>query len=468
MPYAKLEFPPGLFKNGTEYQSASRWYDGDLVRFWKGSRQPIGGWVQLGNAVSGRSSDVHTWLDVNSTSRAAVATNSHLYTLTPGGTLTDITPTAYTEQAAGSVWSLDNGGAQLFAVNDADGVIYEWSPGDSEAAALSGAPSCDALVMTDEFILLAIAAGGDPREVRWSDVRNPTQWTAAVTNFAGDFDILSSARLMCGQKVLGGTLVWSSEDLHLLTYVQLPDVYAFDRIADNCGTVSRHAHCRANDLVFWMGSGQFYSYAGRGLVRPMDCEIQDWVFGSGGLNRTYQHLVHAVHVEEFSEVWWYIPRGSATENTHVVVFNYAEAHWSHHALARTAGAERGNGFLYPLMIGTDGKVWQHENGNTRTGGGRYYLRSGPIELGNGDRIMEALQAVPDETTTGDVEVDFYSRFYPNASETSHGPYTVSGGKIDVRFSGRQAAIRFREKAAQNGTSGKIGTYRVKVQPGGQR
>lgn len=468
MPFVKLAFPPGLSKNGTEYESAARFYDSDLVRFYKDSRRPIGGWVQLGTALTGTARAIHTWLDVNAVSRAAIGTNSKLYTLTPVGTLTDITPTAFTGEASGTTWTLDNGGAQLFGVNDADGVIYEWKPGDAQAAALSGAPTCEALFVTDEFILVAIAAGGDPREVRWSDVRNPTQWTAAVTNFAGDYDILSSARLMCGQKVLGGGLIWSSEDLHLLRYVGLPDVYSFERIADNCGTVSRKAHVRANDLIFWMSRSQFFVYAGRGLVQPLPCDIQDWVFGAGGLNRTYQHLVRAVHVEEFNEVWWHFPRGSATENSHVAVYNYAEQHWTHHALVRTAGVERGNGFSYPLMIGSGGEVWQHENGNTRTGGGRYYLRSGPLELGEGDQLMEAFEAIPDETTSGDVEVDFYTRLYPNAAEVAHGPYTVSSSKLDIRLSGRQAAIRFREKAAQNGTSGKIGVYRLKVQSGGER
>lgn len=39
-----LTFPPGLYRNGTEYQSKGRWYDANLIRFYEGTIRPIGGW----------------------------------------------------------------------------------------------------------------------------------------------------------------------------------------------------------------------------------------------------------------------------------------------------------------------------------------------------------------------------------------------------------------------------------------
>lgn len=39
-----LSFPPGIYRNGTEYQSKGRWYDGNLVRFYENTVRPIGGW----------------------------------------------------------------------------------------------------------------------------------------------------------------------------------------------------------------------------------------------------------------------------------------------------------------------------------------------------------------------------------------------------------------------------------------
>ena len=39
----KLEIPPGLYKNGTEYQAAGRWTDANLVRWFENTLRPIGG-----------------------------------------------------------------------------------------------------------------------------------------------------------------------------------------------------------------------------------------------------------------------------------------------------------------------------------------------------------------------------------------------------------------------------------------
>lgn len=47
MPYLELELPPGLYRNGTEFQSRGRWYDGDLVRWYQGAMQPVGGWQEI-------------------------------------------------------------------------------------------------------------------------------------------------------------------------------------------------------------------------------------------------------------------------------------------------------------------------------------------------------------------------------------------------------------------------------------
>jgi len=39
-----LSIPPGVYRSGTELQSAGRWYDANLVRWTEGSMEPVGGW----------------------------------------------------------------------------------------------------------------------------------------------------------------------------------------------------------------------------------------------------------------------------------------------------------------------------------------------------------------------------------------------------------------------------------------
>ena len=44
MAYFVVAFPLGVYRNGTEYQSKGRWYDGNLTRFLDGTIRPVGGW----------------------------------------------------------------------------------------------------------------------------------------------------------------------------------------------------------------------------------------------------------------------------------------------------------------------------------------------------------------------------------------------------------------------------------------
>ena len=39
-----LDIPPGVYKNGTDFESSNRWLDSNLVRWQDGSLRPVGGW----------------------------------------------------------------------------------------------------------------------------------------------------------------------------------------------------------------------------------------------------------------------------------------------------------------------------------------------------------------------------------------------------------------------------------------
>ena len=44
MALQKIDFAPGINKEGTQYTADAGWYDGDKVRFRKGKPEKIGGW----------------------------------------------------------------------------------------------------------------------------------------------------------------------------------------------------------------------------------------------------------------------------------------------------------------------------------------------------------------------------------------------------------------------------------------
>jgi hypothetical protein len=104
MAYIPLQIPPGVYKNGTEYQSKGRWTDANLVRWYENTIRPVGGWrKRSNNQLTGSARGLINWRDSNNNRRIGIGTHSKLYSMNESGTLTDITPTSFTVGDADAV-----------------------------------------------------------------------------------------------------------------------------------------------------------------------------------------------------------------------------------------------------------------------------------------------------------------------------------------------------------------------------
>ena len=92
-----INIPPGVYRNGTELQSAGRWYDVNLVRWTEGSMEPVGGWEKRSiSAITGKARSLLTWKTNSSVRLMAIGTSSKLYAVTQSNVLVDITPVGFT------------------------------------------------------------------------------------------------------------------------------------------------------------------------------------------------------------------------------------------------------------------------------------------------------------------------------------------------------------------------------------
>lgn len=487
-----ITLPPGVYKNGTDYQAKGRWFDSSLVRWYEDTIRPVGGWrKRSNNAVSGKCRGMLAWRDNSNDRWIALGTHTNLYVMTEAGTLSDITPVGFTAGRAdatfnngfgggpygsyaygvarpdsGSIdpattWTMDTWGQYLIACSNDDGKLLEWqlSTG-SDAAALANAPIDNKAVMvTEERFVFALGAGGVGRKVQWCDQEDNTLWTPAITNQAGDFELETPGTLMAGKRLRGVNLLFTDVDVHTANYVGPPFVYGFERIASGCGLIGPQAVAAVESVAFWMSPAGFFIYDG--FVKPISCDVLDYVFTN--LNDAQKSKVYAVANNQYGEVWWFYPSATSLEIDSYVSYNYRENHWAVGTLARTAGTDRGV-FSYPMMVSTDGYVYEHEVGLEYEGASPY-AETGPIELGNGDRTLMARQLIPDEKSLGSVSVQFKTKLTPEGAESTKS-YTINGAYTNVRFSGRQAAMRI-TGAAPN-TDWRVGTMRLDVVESGRR
>lgn len=518
-----LALPPGVVRLGTAYSSKGRWYNSNLVRFQGPVVRPVGGWRIAQTAagadiqVTGFPRDAWSWRKADSTAWLAVGTTgtpSKLYAYS-NAVLTDITPAGLTNGAAdgtlstgagawggggwgqvpwggtgaagvvldAATWSLDNFGEILVACLTSDGKLYSSTP-TTQAAQITNSPTgCRAVCVTPERFVLALGASSDPRNVAWCSQGAITTWAAAVGNSAGSFPLQTGGRLLAGHRMDRETLLWTDADLWSATYVSAPYFYTFARRGDNCGLIGPNAVAIAGGVAYWMGAGQFFTYAGS--VRTLECDVLDYVFGDLSLNQKAK--ITAVTVAQFGEVWWFIPSASqgGTENDRAVTYNYRTGAWTLHALARAAGVDAGV-FTAPLLVATDGRLYSHETGQDR-GGAAAFIESGPLELGDGERTALLSQMLPDEKLSGQLTATFYTTLEPETAEATSGPYMLTP-RTNLRVSGRQVRIRLSEPTNTgiyadgthladgtstaagfaSGTDFRIGTFRLGVIPQGRR
>tara|TARA_R110000868_G_scaffold159518_1_gene388470 strand:- start:272 stop:1744 length:1473 start_codon:yes stop_codon:yes gene_type:complete len=489
--YIPLNIPPGVYKNGTEYQSKGRWNASNLVRWYQNTLRPIGGWRKRSTTqLTGSARGLIAWRDNSNVRWTGIGTHSKLYAMNEGGVAYDITPTTFTVGIAdadsklgygygtygsssygiarpdtgstipATTWSLDTWGEYLVGCSSADGQLLEWQLNTaSKAVAITNAPTgCTGLITTEERFLFALGASGNPRRVKWSDQENNTVWTAAATNQAGDFDLTTLGSLMCAKRVRGLTILFTDVDVHSAAYIGPPYVYGFERIGTGCGVISKQAVAATDNSCIWMSRSGFWLYDG--FVKPLPSDVGDYIFNN--INYSQSSKIYCVHNSAYGEVWWFYPSAASTENDSYVSYNYREGHWAIGSFGRTCGTDSGV-FSSPMMISSDSYVYQHEIGYIYDSV-MPYAESGPIELAAGDRVINITGLVPDENTLGEVKASFATKFYPNSTEYSYGPYTMNT-PTSVRITGRQIAVKIDGFA---NTNWRVGTIRLDGRPGGLR
>jgi hypothetical protein len=453
----------------------------------------MGGWrKRAAGQMTGLCRGFITWRDNSALRWIAAGTQSKLYAMNEAGTLKEITPTGITAGNADAVlktgygystygsfgygvarpdlgsvtaattWSMDTWGEYLIACSSTDGKLYEWQLGFTTptlAAAITNAPTGNkAVLVTAERIMFALGAGGNPRKVQWSDQEDNTVWTPAATNQAGDYELATPGSLIAGKRVKGVNLLFTDIDVHTANYVGAPFVYGFEKAGSGCGLISSQSVAAIDTAAIWMSKSGFWIYDG--YVKPLPSDVSDYVFGNMNFNQASK--VYAVHNSQFGEIWWYYPSSQSNENDSYVIYNYRENHWNIGSLARTAGTDAGV-FVSPLMVSTDGYIYEHEVGFAYDSAS-LYAESGPVQLGNGDNIMSVRQVVPDEQTLGEAVVSFKTRNYPTGDQSTFGPYTAAN-PTDVRFAARQVNVKVTGNTLADW---RIGVMRLEAIPAGKR
>ncbi len=397
------------------------------------------------------------------------------------------------------IWSHDNFGEDLL-INVRDGDIFYWdkSNGTStravELASLAGAnttPTIAKKVLVSDRDRHIIAFGcdsqtnpgvQDPLLIRFSDQESLTDWAATATNTAGDLRLGSGSEIITAIETRQQVLVYTDVSLHAMQYLGPPFTFGINTVSENITIAGPLAAIAVEDNVFWMGAEEFYVYGG--AVQRLPCTVRDYVFSD--INTDQLEKVTASTNTAFSEVWWFYPSASSSENDRYVVYNYQQQIWYYGSMARTVWLDRGVEDL-PVAAGTDHVLYFHEqgfdDGSTNPASGiSAYIESSQIDIGEGEQFVFLRRMIPDLTfrdstnETPQATMTLKARNFPGGNylqsnskiveKTASVPVEQFTDQVHVRLRGRSFA--FKIETSDTGTTWRLGSPRVDVQPDGMR
>jgi hypothetical protein len=374
-------------------------------------------------------------------------------------------------------WSLAAWGEYLLANPRYDG-LYQWQLNPSQrAAVVSNAPAqIGYMFVTPERHVVCVGSTNlssvyDPRLVRWSDQEDNTAWTASDTNQSGDFTLAIGSEGICGKASVGQNLIWTDRALYAMRYTgEGTFVFSFQPLGTECGIIGPRAFSEQDGRAFWVGqSRQFFLYDGS-APKAIDCPVRDYVFDT--LSPVQDVKIYTGSNSQFTELWTFYPTGTDNlECSRYVTWNYVTGEWSIGTFDLTAWADR-SGVGNPIAATDDGNLFFMESG-TGDNGAAYsevYIESSPVELGEGEPLMDVFRWVPDFKDMA-VGVNFYllTRDKPQGVETTEGPFQAGPSTEDVtmRVPARQVRVRI-ESLPDPATTWRLGAVQLEIQPAGGR
>ena len=188
MPLTKLQFRPGINREGTNYSNEGGWYDGDKVRFRSGFVERIGGWAKVGTAAfNGTCRKLHDFVTLASQNLLFMGTNTKVY-LEDSGVLNDITPIRRTANLGANPITTQSAGTGVIRVAD---VGHGATIGDF--VTFSGAAAVDGLTT--------------------SDLNKEQQVTAIID--ANTYELNTGGSCTAGSTAGGGSSVVAAYQIHI-------------------------------------------------------------------------------------------------------------------------------------------------------------------------------------------------------------------------------------------------------------
>jgi len=300
---------------------------------------------------------------------------------------------------------------------------------------------------------------------------NFQDWVSADSNE----NTVSAGKVVKGLPVRGGTtspsgIFWSLDSVIRVSYapqtIGTSTIYwRYDIVTSQSSILSSSSVIEYDGIFYWCGVDRFLMY--NGVVQELTNTMNTNHFFDN-LNYAQRQKVWASKVPRWGEIWWFYPRGDATECTDAIIYNVREKVW--YDAGEALGANRSAGvfsevFRKPIWAGNEENnfntytLWQHESGTNlvnlsqETAIQSYFEtdslgwvnggpnQNDPIGMNNWIRLE---RVEPDFVQSEQMNLYVTGKGYASDEDVVTGPYTFEPDtlKIDMREQRREMRLRF--------------------------
>ena len=185
---------------------------------------------------------------------------------------------------------------------------------------------------------------------------NAQDWVSTDANEVN----VATGKIVQGLPVRGGSnapsgLFWSLDSLVRVSYIggtgTPPQYWRYDIISSQSSILSSQSAIEYDGVYYWCGVDRFLLYNGVVKEIPNDFN-QNYFFDN--LNYNQRQKVWVTKVPRYGEIWWFYPKGDATECTDAVIYNVREGVW--YDAGEALGVRRSAGyfsqvFAHPVEAG---------------------------------------------------------------------------------------------------------------------
>jgi len=198
---------------------------------------------------------------------------------------------------------------------------------------------------------------------------NTNDWVSADANATN----VATGKIVQGLPVRGGSnapsgLFWSIDSLIRVSYnpttiqsgaTSITQYWRYDIISSQSSILSSQSAIEYDGIYYWCGVDRFLLY--NGVVKEIPNTMnQNYFFDN--LNYDQRQKVWATKVPRYGEIWWFYPRGDATECTDAIIYNVRENTW--YDAGQALGARRSAGYFSQVFAYPVAANWETSEAET--------------------------------------------------------------------------------------------------------